>query len=88
MSCRDIATVLSTDGIEGRSWLRRVQVGLHLAMCRHCRRFHRLLRGLDLGARVAREAWEREPEANFEDRIASAVTRRAGLAGCADREKP
>ena len=49
--------------------MRRMGVWLHVAMCRHCRAFRRQLVRIGRAARLASEAFEREPSANFEGKI-------------------
>ena len=45
LTCQQLTDVI-TDYTEGRmSWRGRLQVQLHLGMCRHCRAYLRQLRG-------------------------------------------
>ncbi len=59
MTCREVASLIASDGLEGAWWGRRLGVRLHLLMCRHCRRYAEQLRAI--GAR-ARKHWGRQAE--------------------------
>ena len=53
MKCREVSTLVSTGDVETASLGRRLGVWLHIAMCRHCRRFRRQLELLRYRARTA-----------------------------------
>lgn len=38
ISCRDVATIIMSDQFEALPWLRRMEIRLHLAMCKLCAR--------------------------------------------------
>ncbi len=47
----------------------RIEVWLHVAMCRHCRAFRRQMALIDRAAHLAAAVFEREPSASFESKI-------------------
>ena len=53
-SCRDVAYLIASDGLERAGWLTRLLVRLHLLYCRRCRRH---AADLDTIGRVSRETW-------------------------------
>ncbi len=53
-SCRDVAYLIASDGLERAGWLTRLLVRLHLLYCRRCRRY---AADLDTIGRVSRETW-------------------------------
>ncbi len=69
MTCKEVSTLVSMGDVESAPMMRRMGVWLHVAMCRHCRAFRRQLVRIGRAARLAAEAFEREPSANFEAKI-------------------
>lgn len=68
ISCRAVAKILASDELAAASRWRRIEVSLHLAMCRHCTRFAQQL------ARIRRIAHEYMFESgtvppDFEERV-------------------
>ncbi len=53
-SCRDIAYLIASDGLEGAGWLTRLLVRLHLLYCKRCRRY---AADLDTIGQVSRDTW-------------------------------
>ncbi len=53
-SCRDIAYLIASDGLERASWPTRLQVRLHLLYCKHCRRHAAELETI---GHVSRDTW-------------------------------
>ncbi len=74
--CKEVATLLDTEQVAGKSLWRRIGVRLHLMMCRHCRRFERQLRQLRTGARSMRLAIDSEASAA---RLEQKIARTLGL---------
>ena len=73
-SCRDVAT-LASDAPGGRIPLWRVNVHMHLLLCRHCRRFARQMRQLGMASRQCRDSMEPEgSDGEFEERLTSKLT--------------
>ncbi|MFU8814360.1 MAG: peroxidase-related enzyme [Pseudomonadales bacterium] len=91
LTCRDV-TSLSSDYLDGTLTLRRkLAVGLHLAMCKHCRAFTgNLRRTIALTRRAASEQPEEVSEAfiervqrALEERLREDEARQAGESGAA-----
>ncbi len=55
LSCRDVAYLIASDGLERAGWLRRFLVRLHLLYCRRCRRY---AADLDTIGHVSRDTWK------------------------------
>ena len=53
-SCRDIAYLIASDGLEGVPWSRRLLIRLHLLYCKHCRRHAAELQTI---GRISRDTW-------------------------------
>jgi len=53
-TCRDVAYLIASDGLERAGWLRRLLVRLHLLYCRRCRRY---AADLDTIGQVSRDTW-------------------------------
>jgi hypothetical protein len=51
LRCREVVELLATDGWRDAPLTRRLSLGLHLMMCRHCRAYRRALRRLGDAAR-------------------------------------
>lgn len=67
ISCKNVATLLMSDQLQAQSWWKRMEVRLHLAMCRFCSRLARQLEQLRSAAQGMSEKEEADP--NFEDRL-------------------
>jgi hypothetical protein len=66
MTCKEVSTLVSTGDLQAASRGRRLGVGVHLAMCRHCRAFRRQLTVIGDAARALSAARENEPRSAFE----------------------
>ena len=71
MTCRDVSTVVVTGQFDAKPFRRKLQIRLHIAMCRHCRRFWRQIRQLDEGMRGALATFDLDKPSDLEDRITS-----------------
>jgi hypothetical protein len=69
MTCKDVSTLVSSCELATAPVLRTIAVWMHLAMCRHCRAFHRQIGAIGRAARRLAAEFEREPAGDFEDRI-------------------
>ena len=69
MTCHDVSTLVSTDGLSDAPLVRKLGIRMHLAMCRHCRAFRRQIEAIARAARAAGLAFEREVPRDFESRI-------------------
>jgi hypothetical protein len=67
ISCKNVATLLMADQLQAQSWWRRMEVRLHLAMCRFCSRLARQIEQMRSATRRASEQEEADP--GFEDRL-------------------
>lgn len=67
ISCKQVATLLSSDQLASLSWWKRAEVRMHLAMCRYCSRFARQLRQIRMAARAAQNSVEADD--HLEERI-------------------
>ena len=76
LRCREVARLLASEEWEGAGWRRRLVLELHLAMCRHCRRYREQLREL---GRAVREIWPLgvEDEASIR-RLEAVIARQIG----------
>ena len=54
LRCNEVARMLASDQLQDAGWIRRFSLRMHLAMCRHCRRY---ARQLDLIGAEARRSW-------------------------------
>ncbi len=53
-SCRNLAYLIASDGLECLHWTRRLLVQLHLLYCKHCRRHAGELQTI---GRISRDTW-------------------------------
>jgi predicted anti-sigma-YlaC factor YlaD len=75
MTCKDVSTLLSTGELQSASLARRLGVGVHLAMCRHCRAFRRQLNAISDAARALSAAFRTEPRSAFEADVVQRLLR-------------
>ena len=54
LRCNELVRMLASDQFQDASRIRRFSLRMHLAMCRHCRRY---ARQLDLIGAEARRSW-------------------------------
>ncbi len=71
LSCRELTRRLASDELAEAGWWANLGAGLHLAMCRHCRRYRAQLRALGPAARRAfgAEAADKKKQAELESKI-------------------
>jgi len=67
ISCKNVATLLMSDQLLSQSWWKRMEVRLHLAMCRFCSRLARQIEQLRSATRRTTE--QEEADAGLEDRL-------------------
>ena len=67
ISCKNVAKLLMSDQLPAQSWWKRMEVRLHLAMCRLCSRLARQVEQLRTAARGM--ANEDAADPSFEDRL-------------------
>jgi len=69
MKCREVSGLVSTGDVEAAPLRTRLNVWLHIAMCRHCRRFQRQLEQLRRGARSAADEAAAQMPADLPERV-------------------
>ena len=70
ISCKEVARLLDTEQMKDQGLMKRLQVRMHLWMCRHCRRFERQIRQLRAAARqLLGSAQAAKPDGELEERI-------------------
>jgi sigma54-dependent transcription regulator len=74
MHCREIAKLLDSDGVKDLNFADRVQVRVHLWVCRHCRLLVRQIQWL---GDVARDRVHRITEAD--EQLEARILQRLGL---------
>lgn len=79
LRCREVVDLLATEGWRDAPLGRRLSLGLHLAMCRHCRAYRRALRRLGDAARRVYRATVVDPRSI--ERVLGAVREAAGRSG-------
>ena len=67
ISCKNVAKLLMSDQLQAQSWWRRMEVRLHLAMCRFCSRLARQIEQLRSATRRMSE--QDEADSGLEDRL-------------------
>lgn len=72
--CRAVAELLSSDQLRDVGLLKRLEVKLHLAMCRYCSRFAKQLEQLRSAARRQSEHLDADP--GLEDRLLRKISDR------------
>ena len=81
INCRDVATLLETEQLAGEPLWRRLQVRLHLSMCRHCRALKRQIAQLGSAARRFRTRIEAEvDEKDLAERLSRRLRGNGGAA--------
>ena len=67
ISCKNVAKLLMSDQLQAQSWWKRMEVRLHLAMCRFCSRLARQIEQLRSATRRMSE--QEEADSSLEDRL-------------------
>ncbi len=71
LRCREVARILASDQLRDASWIRRLSMRIHLAMCRHCGRYGKQL---DLiGTEVRRSSAATDADESALQRIEQAL---------------
>ena len=74
ISCRNVAKLLMSDQLQAQSWWKRLEVRVHLAMCKFCFRLARQIEQLRSATR--RPSEQEETDSRFKDRL---IRRLSGL---------
>jgi hypothetical protein len=75
IDCRDVATLLATDGLGSQSGWQKFAARLHLTVCRSCRRFARQLAVMRQAAATVDAQYDAEVGADFVERVHEKLTR-------------
>ena len=67
ISCKNVAKLRMSDQLQAQSWWRRMEVRLHLAVCRFCSRLARQIEQLRSATRRMSE--QEEADSGLEDRL-------------------
>jgi hypothetical protein len=74
IACKEVASILMSDRLASQTWMRRVEIRLHLAMCKFCSRLARQL--VQLGVRARLMADSEVVSSDFEDRLIHRLSNR------------
>ena len=74
ISCKNVAKLLMSDQLQAQSWWKRLEVRVHLAMCKFCFRLARQIEQLRSATR--RPSEQEETDSGFEDPL---IRRLSGL---------
>jgi hypothetical protein len=74
ISCKNVAKLLMSDQLQAQSWWKRLEVRVHLAMCKFCFRLARQIEQLRSATR--RPSEQEETDSRFKDRL---IRRLSGL---------
>ena len=77
-TCHDISMLVSTGGLAEAPLLRKLEVRMHLVMCRHCRAFRRQVETIAAAALAAGLAFERELPRDCESTLVRRLDMHAG----------
>ena len=67
ISCKNVAKLLMSDQLQAQSWWKRLEVRVHLAMCKFCFRLARQIEQLRSATRRMSE--QEEADSGVEDRL-------------------
>jgi hypothetical protein len=67
ISCKNVAKLLMSNQLQAQSWWKRMEVRLHLAMCRFCSRLASQIEQLRSAARGVTQ--QEAADLDFEDRL-------------------
>lgn len=79
ISCKKVTSALASDEVELLPWRRRLELRLHLMMCKLCSQLAREIRQMRAVARQAGHL--REPDGALEERILRNLPRRPADGG-------
>ena len=74
VTCKDVSTLVAASRLDDLPLTLKLRIGLHLAMCRYCRRFYRQIRAIDDGMRAALETMRGEMPADLADRVRTRIS--------------
>ena len=76
MRCKSVAELITSDQLKDASLRVRLQVKLHLWMCRNCARLARQLEQLRIGAAKLATSLDRETAGTAGDELAARILKR------------
>ncbi len=76
MNCRQVSGLVSSGDLETAPLGARLGVWMHIAMCRHCRRFQRQLERLRRSARTAADQAAAEMPPDLPERVLKQLPRK------------
>ena len=59
LNCKEVTESISSDHLLKNGWWHQLAVGIHIALCRRCRRYQKQM--YEIGS-AAREAWSSQPK--------------------------
>jgi hypothetical protein len=75
IDCKDVATLLATDGLESQPVPHKLAARVHLTVCRSCRRFARQLTVMRQAAATVDAQYDAEVGTDFVERVHQKLTR-------------
>jgi hypothetical protein len=81
LSCKEVTSSISSDRPERSGWWHRLEVRMHLLMCRYCRRYAAQIRAVNEAARELFEstAPDRETVTRLESSILDSLSPDEGV---------
>jgi len=62
LKCREVSKLVATDAVGELGFMRRLELRMHVLMCRHCHRYLQQIRTLGQGARELADRDASSPE--------------------------
>jgi len=69
LTCKEVSSSISSDGLERSGWWHRLEVRMHLLMCRYCRRYAAQIQAVNAAARGLFETTDRAAVTRLEGSI-------------------
>lgn len=63
LTCKEVSTAIASDRLKRAGWWYRLQAGLHLLLCGHCRAYRAQIRAIGAAARQLLGDPQADPEA-------------------------
>jgi len=79
--CKEVARLMTSDLISGQSLLKRMEIHLHLMMCKHCSRLQKQLKQLASAARRMVGFVDRELDSDAGKEMESRILRKLSHEG-------
>ena len=62
LKCKQVSTLVSSGDIDNAGFMKKVEVRMHLLMCKHCARYFEQMKSVGKGAKDLAHDQEAEPE--------------------------